>query len=73
MPMLVAVAVTVIATTLMWGPVSRGLHEESVARWCTWSASADEPIAADVETSVSMCVQRALSDPEYLTAVRGSL
>ena len=72
-PLAVAIAVTALATVLMWGPVSRGLHEESVARWCTWSASAGAASSGQIDSAVAECVRRSLSDPDYLAALRASL
>ena len=68
-----ALCVTVFVTIVMWGPVARGLHEQSVARWCTWSATGSQTTSLDLEPAVAQCVERALADPAYLTALRASL
>jgi len=67
------IAVVVLLAALLWGPVARGLHEESVERWCTW-AQASPAASLQVEISgVDSCVDIALHDPAFLTALRASL
>ena len=70
----VGVVVAALLTIALWGPVARGLHEESVSRWCTWSATSSGTMgAADVDATVEACVQQALDDPSYMAALRASL
>ncbi len=71
MPLAIALVIATIAAVALWGPVARGLHEESVTRWCTQSISMAGAPVDDV--AVSMCVNDALSDPSYLQALRASL
>ena len=63
-----------VAVAVMWGPVARGLHEESIVRWCS-AAQGIAPSQIDFETRahVSACVEQALTDPGYMTALRASL
>jgi hypothetical protein len=67
---------TVVAfvVALMWGPVARGLHEESIIRWCS-AAQGVAPSQIDTEARlyVAECVDQALTDPAYMTALRASL
>ena len=66
-----AVAALVV---LMWGPVARGLHEESIVRWCSASQGvALSQIDVEVRLQVAACVEQALTDPAYMTALRASL
>lgn len=68
------VAAIVAATALMWGPVARGLHEESVARWCaTAQGVARVDIDGERGLQIAACVEQALTDPAYMTALRASL
>ena len=63
-----------LMVVLMWGPVARGLHEQSIERWCRWSPDvATAPLEDDRDVQIADCVERALRDPAYLTALRGSL
>lgn len=69
-----ALAAVALAVAVMWGPVSRGLHEESIVRWCS-AAQGVAPSQIDLETrlQVAACVEQALTDPGYMTALRASL
>jgi hypothetical protein len=69
-----ALAAVAVAVAVMWGPVARGLHEESIVRWCS-AAQGIAPSQIDFETRahVSACVEQALTDPGYMTALRASL
>jgi hypothetical protein len=71
--LVIAIGAAVLSTTALWGPVSRGLHEESVARWCSWSVAPEGRTVIDIDAAVTHCVEQALSDPAYLTALRASL
>ena len=68
------VAALIVAVALMWGPVARGLHEESIVRWCS-AAQGVAPSQIDVEVRlrVAACVEQALTDPAYMAALRASL
>ena len=59
---------------LLWAPVARGLHEQSIERWCRWSPDvATAALEVDQDLQIAGCVERALRDPDYLTALRASL
>ena len=65
-----------VAVILLWGPVARGLHEQSIERWCRWSPAveADPGGRGDArDVQIAECVERALTDPEFMTALRASL
>ena len=63
-----------LLVVLLWGPVALGLHEQSIERWCRWSPSvATAPLDDDRDVQIADCVERALRDPDYLTALRASL
>ena len=68
------VAAIAVVALLLWGPVARGLHEESVVRWCSAAQGvAPSQIDGEVRLQVAACVEQALTDPAYMTALRASL
>ncbi len=68
------VATIVVGGALLWGPVARGLHEESIVRWCSAAQGvAPSQIDGEVRLQVAACVEQALTDPAYMTALRASL
>jgi len=63
-----------LIVVLMWGPVARGLHEDSVRRWCTWAQPATTAeLGPDHDLRIMACVDQALADPSFLAALRASL
>ncbi len=68
------VAALIAVTALLWGPVARGLHEESVVRWCSAAQGvARAEITTELSLQIAACVEQALTDPAYMTALRASL
>ena len=66
--------VVVVVTVLMWGPVARGLHEESVMRWCSAAQGVTGvEVHGDRALQIGPCVEQALTDPAFMTALRASL